>query len=169
MLLHVHQLGFHVSLCVTKDSVQFNVGKPVEKHQIPSGLSLLCGILNQQNFDSSEWILGKKETKLFSIRNKNRMFKEGSYDLCTDFILNFGQVIRKKAWDIEDFESTLMDVDISKYYILALDDKCTYGLPICFTFIEGNYYVYFNHDPKYFTIKYMQKMLKDKEKEKENK
>ena len=83
--------------CVTQDLVQLNVGKPVEIHHIPVGLSMLCGILKQKNYDSNEWILDKKETKLFSIRSKNRRFKEKSYDLCPDFILNFGQVIRKKA------------------------------------------------------------------------
>ena len=148
--------------CVTKNSVQLNVGKTVKKHQIPSGLSLLCGILNQQKYDSNEWILGKKETRLFSIRNKNRMFKERSNDLCPDFILNFEQVIRRKAWDTDNFESSLMDIDISKYYILALDDKCTYGVPICFTFIDRNFYVYLNHESKYFKIKKMQSILKDK-------
>ena len=89
------------------------------------------------------------------------MFKERSYDLCPDFILNFGQVIRKKAWDTENFESALMNIDLLKYYILALDDKCTYGIPICFTFIDGHFYAYLNYEPKYFKIKKMQSILKD--------
>ena len=76
---------------MTNEEVQLNVGNPVEKHQIPGGLSNICGILNRQNRNSNECILGKKETKLFSIRSKNRMLKERSYDLCPDFILNFGK------------------------------------------------------------------------------
>ena len=43
--------------CVTVDYVQLNVGDPIAKHQIPSGLSNICGLLNQQNFDSNDWIL----------------------------------------------------------------------------------------------------------------
>ena len=89
------------------------------------------------------------------------MFKERSYDLNIDFILNFGQIIRKRAWDTEDFESTLKDIDLLKYYILALDDKCTYGIPVCFTYIDGKYYAYINHDPKYIKIKKLQTILKD--------
>ena len=69
--------------------MQLNVGDPIAKHLIPSGISNICGLLNRQNIESNEWILGTKETKLFSIRSQNRMFKEKSYDLNPDFFLNF--------------------------------------------------------------------------------
>ena len=53
----MHQLVNHVFIegnlfiplnCITNETVQLNVGKPVKKHQIPAGLSNICGILNKQ-------------------------------------------------------------------------------------------------------------------------
>ena len=150
--------------CITDERIQLNVGNPVERSQIPSGLSNICGILNRQNYDSSEWILGKKETRLFSIRSKNRMFKERSYDLHPDFILNFGKIIKKRAWNKKDFESTLDYIDLLKYYFLAIDDECTRGIPVCFTYINNNYYVYLNNETKYIKIEKLVKILNDQNK-----
>ena len=65
---------------ITENRVQLNVGNPIETCHIPGGLSNICGLLNRQNIDPNEWILGKKETKLFSIKSQNRMFKEKAYD-----------------------------------------------------------------------------------------
>ena len=150
--------------CVTKDYVQLNVGDPIPKNQILSGLSNICGLLNRQNIDSNDWILGTKETRLFSIKSQNRMFKEKSYDLHPDFILNFGNFIRKKAWNKKDFDKTLEDLELSKYYFLTMDDENSYGIPICFTVVNDNYYAYLNKETKYVKIDKLQKILNDKDK-----
>ena len=62
-------------------------------------------ILNRQNIDADQWMFGLKERSFFGIRIKNRMFKERSNDLNADVILNFGHVIKKKAWIREKYNS----------------------------------------------------------------
>ena len=149
---------------ITKDSVQFNIGNPIDKSEIPGGMVAIGDILDRQNLESEEWMFGLKEKTLLSIRIKNRMFKEKSLDLNIDFILNFGQYIKKKAWSRKDFEKALKDVDLSVYYILLLDENDTVGIPIAFTYSNGHFYAYINNETKYIKIVNLQKLLMDEEK-----
>ena len=105
-----------------------------------------------------------EEKSLFSIRIKNRFFKEKSNDLNIDFILNFGKYIKKKAWSKENFEETLEDIPLSEYYVLLLDECCTTGIPVAFTSFNGNYYAHLNGEPKYIRISSLRKILSNKNK-----
>ena len=46
--------------CITEDMVQFNVGDPIEKSNIPYGMSGIGDILDYQNISSEHWMLGIK-------------------------------------------------------------------------------------------------------------
>ena len=104
---------------ISPTHVQFNVGKPVNKNEIPNGLAGLGELLSKENINDTQWILGSVEKNLFSIRMVNKMFKEKSNEFNIDFIINFGNIIRKKAWSRPDFESVIPNLDLSKYYFLA--------------------------------------------------
>ena len=106
---------------VTRDRVQFNIGNPIEIVDILYGSAGIGDILNRQNLNADNWMFGMKERTLFSIRIKNRIFKENSNDLNIDFILHFGRYIKKKAWSKENFEETIKDIDLDVYHVLLLD------------------------------------------------
>ena len=146
---------------ISPTHVQFNVGKPVHKNEIPSGLAGLGELLSKENIGDSQWILGPIEKKLFSTRMINKMFKEKSNEFNIDFILNFGNIIRKKAWSRPDFESVIPNLDLSKYYFLSLDEENTYGIPVSFCVWNDNYYVYINHSYQCIGIKRFLSNVKD--------
>ena len=147
---------------ISPTHVQFNVGKPINKNEIPGGLSGLTDLLIKENINDSQWILGNIEKKLFLIRMTNRMFKEKSYELNIDFILHFGNNIKKKAWSKENFELAISDLNLEKYYFLELDDKGTYGIPVAFCVWNDNYYVCINNQHQYMGAKKFFKQLKEK-------
>ena len=138
---------------ISPTHVQFNVGNPINKNEIPSGMANLTGLLSKENINESQWMLGGVEKKLCSIRMINRMFKEKSNEMNIDFILNFGNNIKKKAWMRNDFETVIPNLNLEKYYFLEIDDDGIQGIPAAFCVWNDNYYICINNQHQYMGVK----------------
>ena len=144
---------------ITNTHVQFNYGIPVNKKVIPTEMVDIQSLLEEQNIDSEKWIFGLMVRKLFSIRMVNKMFKENSTEFNCDFLLNFGNIIKYQAWIKEGFEEMAVALRDDKYYILALDNQCSSGVPVAFYFEKGRLKVVINNNQVLLFSKFKKKML----------